>query len=379
MQSRRQAKRIKKVLVYLFGSLGDTIVAIPALRALRRHFSGAEIVLLQNVQSVGIVRASEVIPEGLIDRTLEYASDERGSNQISIYFHLWKKIRAEKFDAAAYLVLSERPRRSVIRDRYFFRSCGIREFIGFHAFTKEQLYPVDTTGRPSVTEHEAIRKLSRLGRDGVEILKSDDLRQPFFTFTSAEKEMLREWLQPQRKHPELPLVAIAPGCKTPANFWPTENFIRIAQEIIARKLCEIVIVGGSAETATAEKMIAEVGGGIHAAGKFSVRESAILVSMCDLYVGLDTGTTHLAAAVGTPSVTVFHQRDNPGQWFPLGSGHTLFQHEVPCAGCRLQICPVENHPCMNKISFEPVLTEVMNLLSSPAKENDADNVRVIKL
>ena len=139
----------QKVLVYLFGSLGDTIVAIPALRAIRRHFKDAEIVLLQNVRSDGIVKASEVVPDELIDRSLEYRSETSGSNQISIYFRLWRKIRSENFDAAAYLVISERPERSVRRDRLFFRSCGIRELIGFHSYSRKQLYPVDLSGPPA--------------------------------------------------------------------------------------------------------------------------------------------------------------------------------------------------------------------------------------
>ncbi|MCY7377320.1 MAG: hypothetical protein LH472_15280 [Pyrinomonadaceae bacterium] len=62
------SKTKQKVLVYLFGSLGDTLMAIPALRAVRRHFRDAELILLQNIPAGGtIVRASQVIPEDLID------------------------------------------------------------------------------------------------------------------------------------------------------------------------------------------------------------------------------------------------------------------------------------------------------------------------
>jgi len=62
-----------------------------------------------------------------------------------------------------------------------------------------------------------------------------------------------------------------------------------------------------------------------------VRESGALLSLCDFHVGLDTGTTHLAAVVGTPCFALFHERDNPGQWFPSGSGHTIIHHPVECA------------------------------------------------
>ncbi|MEQ1605250.1 MAG: glycosyltransferase family 9 protein [Pyrinomonadaceae bacterium] len=364
----------RKVLVYLFGSLGDTIVAIPALRAVRRHFGNAELVLLHNTPQNQVVSASDVIPTNLIDRSIDYTSS---AGQVSNYFRLWMKIHTEKFDAAVYLVISERPARSVRRDRLFFRSCGIRELFGFNAFSMDQLYPIDHDGRPGTVDHEAVRKLQRLEADGIQRSPSEDLRQPLFEASSIEQEEMSRWLAPLRQKPDRPLLAMAPGCKTPANFWPTENFVSIAKQLAAEHLCEIVIVGGPAEKQLGDDLVANLGTGINAAGKFAVRGSAALLSLCNLYFGLDTGTTHLAAAVGTPVVALFHERDNPGQWFPLGNGHTIFQHDVACAGCRSQECPVAGHPCMKGISVEPVLEELRKKLRS--KEKNASDLRILKV
>lgn len=360
-------KRKQKILVYLIGSLGDTIVAIPALRAVRRHFREAEIVLLQNTQPGHVVTASQVIPKHLIDRSLDYTS---GTGSISSYFGLWKKLRAEKFDAAVYLVISERAKRSVRRDRLFFLLCGIKQLIGFNAFTAEQLYPTDVSGRPAETDHEAIKKLARLKKDGVPVSPSDDMQLPLFAIELSEREKMQKWLTSHRKRRDLPLLALAPGCKTPANAWPTENFIAIANLLIEQDACEILIVGGPAETKLGDELIKKFDCGINAAGKFDVRGSAALLSLCDLYFGLDTGTTHLAASVGTPCVALFHERDNPGQWFPLGDGHTIFQHDVSCAGCRVQECPVAGHPCMTGIPIEPVFKELMKRLRSIQDESE---------
>lgn len=352
-------KQRQKILVYLIGSLGDTIVAIPALRAVRRHFPEAEIVLLQNTQPGNVVTASQVIPKELIDRSLDYTSN---SGSISSYFGLWKKLRAERFDAAIYLVISERPERSARRDRLFFSLCRIKHLIGFHAFTAQQLYPTDPSGHPAETEHEALKKLARLENDGISISRAEAFRLPLFDIEPSEREEMQEWLGSQRNKPDLPLLALAPGCKTPANAWPTENFTAIAKMLIEQHACEILIVGGPAETKLGDELVTELGCGINAAGKFDVRGSTALLSLCDLYFGLDTGTTHLAASVGTPCVALFHERDNPGQWFPLGDGHTILQHDVSCAGCRVHECPVVGHPCMNGIPVEPVFNELMKRL-----------------
>jgi heptosyltransferase-3 len=352
----------RKVLVYLFGSLGDTIVAIPALRAVRTHFPAAEIVLLQNMQPGNLVTASEVIPSGLIDRFLSYDNTLKGILKITGFYRLWNDLRRERFQTAVYLVISERPKSSVSRDRLFFKLSGIRQLIGFRAFSNEELYPVDDLGHPALTEQEAARKLRRLELDGFEVVHADVFRQPLLAFAPEERGSMERWLATNRKKSASRLVAIAPGCKTSANQWPVENFVEIGRRLVTNEDCELVIIGGKAETQLGEQMIGALGGGINAAGRFSVRESAILLSLCDLYIGLDTGTTHLATAVDTPCLAVYGERNNPGQWFPLGSKHSVVIHKVECAGCRLFECPVDGHPCMSGISVESVWKHLIALM-----------------
>lgn len=365
----RKHNEADKVLIYLFGSLGDTIMAVPALRAVQRHFQNAELALLQNVQSGNVVTASEVIPDGLVGRYLSYSSEMAGGAKLRGFYQLWRELRRERFSAVVYLVISERPPRAVFRDKVFFRSCGIRDLIGFHALSKDQLYPVDNARRPGKTESEAIRKLNRLKGDGIEILPGKDLRLPFLTFSPDELAPIESWLAERRTDMSSQLIAIAPGCKTRSNIWPLGNFIEIGKRLIASGNCEIIVIGGKAEVELGEKMTAAWKEGINAAGDFSVRQSAALLSLCDAYIGLDTGTTHLAAAVGTRCFSIYGERNNPGHWFPAGAGHTLISHPVKCSGCRLFECPVPDHPCMTGISVESAWTHLTAFLSDGAQDD----------
>jgi ADP-heptose:LPS heptosyltransferase len=348
------AAKNKKILCYLFGSLGDSIVAIPALRAVRRRFPDAEIVLLQNFQSGELVVASQVIPEGLVDRYLSYSSASHGLGRILGFARLWVRLRLEGFNAAVYLVLSERPESSVARDRRFFSSCGIPELYGFHAYSNEQLYPKDPAGHPALVAHEAFRKLERIDRDGISTDPAMDLQVPLLEHSPDEIETIDAWLKERGRRPGKMLVSLAPGCKSPANEWPVENFERIGKRLLAERDCDIVVTGGPAEREMGERLIAKWGRGINAAGSFSVKRSGALLSMCDVHIGLDTGTTHLAAVAGTRCFVIFGERANPGLWYPLGEGHTIVYHSVPCAGCRVQVCPVPGHPCMSGILLDAV-------------------------
>ncbi len=370
MKSSSASAKKEKILVYLIGSLGDTIVTIPAMRAVRRQFPDAEIVILQNTQAGGLVAASEVVPSDLFDRTLSYQSDLKGAVKALGYVRLLIKLRNERFKTVIYLAPSERPAASIRRDKAFFQACGISDLFGFHSFSKAELYPTESSGHPAVTDHEAMRKLIRLELDGIKVSLESDLRTPFFRFSDDELKTVKDILIPLKKDPHSPVIAIGPGSKTSANLWPVTNFIDLAGRIAATLDHEIVIVGGPAEAAIGDEIVKSLGSGINLAGKFSVLESAAFLSMCDLYLGVDSGTSHLAAAAGARCFSIHHERDNPGQWFPLGAGHSVIYHRVECAGCGLNECPVPGHPCMTGITPEIVWSRLQTFVDKSAMSDD---------
>ncbi|MCY7377319.1 MAG: glycosyltransferase family 9 protein, partial [Pyrinomonadaceae bacterium] len=245
---------------------------------------------------------------------MEYANQSGKFNKVFDFYRLRRELRRHDFQSAVYLVISERPARSVSRDKLFFRACGISRFYGFHAFSKNELYPLDEKGSPAMTKSEAARKLARLEIDGI-TSSPEDLRRPFLTFSVSEIDKIKDWLAMRRKKPNARLIAMAPGCKTPANVWSDENFVEIGRRLLAEGDCELIVIGGKAEKAVADRLTAEWGAGINSAGELSVRESGAILSLCDFHIGLDTGTTHLAAVVGTPCFALFSGRDNPGHWF----------------------------------------------------------------
>ena len=227
-----------------------------------------------------------------------------------------------------------------------------------------------------MTQHEALRKLDRLRRDRIEIDLVESLRQPLLVLADDERSSMQSWLAERRKNSNSRLVSIAPGCKTKAHVWPIENFIEIGKRLVAELDCELVVVGGKAEIELGEKMIQAWGSGINAAGKFSVRQSAALIATCDLHIGLNTGTTHLASAVDTPCFGIYGERDNPGQWSPLGTGNSVVFHAVACSGCRLFDCPLPDHPCMIGISVESVWINLQRFWSKDFDSKVAESALI---
>ena len=352
-------KKQRPVLVYQIGSLGDTLVSIPAYRAVRRHFGpDARIHVLHNAPPGGRASPHQVLDgSGLVDGAVTF-HQYGGRSTWKTWLEVWIKLRRLKPGAVAYLAPAERAPRPIGRDKLFFRLCGIRTLLGFHACDQELLVTRGPDGRPLPVPHEAALRLGRLEQD-IAADRVGDLRVPLLDLPPEERVKARAWLETHQPSGAV-FAAVCPGANQPSKFWPMERFEEIGRRLIALGI-EPLVIGGPVERALGDRLLAAWGQGINAAGEFSVMGSAALLSQCRFLVGLDTGTTHLAAALGVPCVALYADRDPPGQWEPLGEGHALLHHAVPCGGCRVVKCPVPNHPCMTGISTERVWATILEV------------------
>ena len=89
------------------------------------------------------------------------------------------------------------------------------------------------------------------------------------------------------------------------------------------------------------------GSGYNAAGALGIRSSLAAMKHCELFIGNDTGTMHMAAAVGLPCVAIFSSRERPGLWYPPGEGHRVFRSAIECEGCGLVECLELGNECSN--------------------------------
>jgi ADP-heptose:LPS heptosyltransferase len=96
-------------------------------------------------------------------------------------------------------------------------------------------------------------------------------------------------------------------------------------------------------------------------GRTSLAELAGLLASARCVVVGNTGPAHLAAAVGTPVVSLFAPTVPAVRWRPWRVPHELLYADVPCAGCRARVCPVEGHPCLGAVTVEDVVRAVDRL------------------
>jgi len=356
----------RRILLYRIGQLGDAVIALPALWAIRAAHRDAYIALLTNSHgSDGSASAPAVLPrEGLFQDVISYPPGDQRSLRSAVL--LLRDLRRRRFDTLVYLAPRRRTRAQIWRDLLFFRLTGIREFIGHRGFVPlPERVPISG---PPLLQHEADHLLSRLAASGIGVPPSGQGCMDL-GLASKEIEAAQKWLRFHASAAQgRPLVGVGPGSAMPSKTWPEENYSRLGASLVADFDVFPVVFGSAQDRALGDRLTARWARGANAAGSLDVREAAAALSLCRFYVGNDTGTMHLAAAVGTPCVAVFSARDWPGRWYPYGPGHVVLRRSPPCQGCFLYDCTQRGRQCLTEIRVAEVLAACRSALEADNRQ-----------
>jgi heptosyltransferase-3 len=305
-----------RILIYRLGSLGDTVLALPSFRVVRAAYPQATITVLTNAPVSGKAAPLESIlaGTGLVDAVIPYPLGLRDPLQVAA---LIRRLRREKFDLVVSLAAA-RGRSASVRDWFFFRACGIRRIAGVPFQPRDLACEREADG--PFYESEAKRLLRRVQEFG-----SADLADPRsynLSLTAEEKAEAQHLLAGAGVTG--PFLAASLGTKTPLNDWGERNWRQLLGELgPSHPGLGLVLLGSADEAARSQALLdGWPGPTANLCGRASARVSAAVLARAALYLGHDSGPMHLAAAAGAQCVAVYSVRCPPGQWFPLGPGHT---------------------------------------------------------
>ena len=167
---------------------------------------------------------------------------------------------------------------------------------------------------------------------------------------------------PPRGHDLSPgYIVVHPGASVPARAWPAQRCAE-AVEALAEAGHRVLVTGGPSE----RELTAAVAGsrGVDLGGETTLTEMAALLAGASAVVVGNTGPAHLAAAVGTPVVSLFAPVVPAERWAPYGVPTVLLgDQDAPCAGTRARECPVPGHPCLSSVTAQDVVAAVEKLCS----------------
>ncbi len=343
----RQPRVVERIGVYRIGNIGDIVCALPALNAIRRTYPHARLTLVTSAGNPSLPGAKDILAGAdWIDELMTYES-ARGAGWVD----LLRQIRHHRFDLWIVLPPAPASMRRQLRDMIAARVAGVRWGYGWRldvvrfwrrAQSRLLVFPNEVEWLMSIVRNAGVR--------------ADEYAFPLpLDGAAARVESLL------REHPGIlarPLVAIATGAKHEIQRWPVERFAEVAAALSARGFA-VVALGGSGDAAVCTHVASAAGTlGLNLAGRTSILESCEVLRRSRLLICNDSGVQHLAAAVGTPCVSIFSFRNHTERWLPYGKRNVVLKKWVPCAICLLESCPRDNL-CLRLISSSEVLERAL--------------------
>jgi heptosyltransferase-2 len=338
-------QQYRNILVRAPNWIGDAVMAIPALSALRAQFPKARITLLAKPPVAALFAHH---PD--VDRVIVY---ERPGIHAGVggLWRLIQSLRKAHFDLALLL-------QNAFEAALIASAAGIPTRMGYATDGRRFLL---TDPLPKQDLHRRLQYLALLDRLGG--VQKDGL--PYLVVSDAERQEARRLLESEGVTTGDRLVGIHPGAAYgPAKRWSPARFAALADALAEALQVKPVLFGSAGEIPIVEEIRrAMKSSAVSLAGKSTVRQMMAAFTHCQLLVTNDSGPMHVAAALGVPVVALFGPT-NPMATSPAGSGTTrIVYRKVDCAPCTHRVCPID-HRCMEGISVEAVLEAVAQQMAA---------------
>jgi ADP-heptose:LPS heptosyltransferase len=211
---------------------------------------------------------------------------------------------------------------------------------------------LDVRHRPSGGLHEVERNLSLARAAGFPLPRGDD----------ARLAVRHEPVSLPRSLPERPYVVVHPGASAPTRAWSPQRNHALVRALA--KDWAVVVTGSRQEKALCEDVAGDgtIPGVVNLAGRTDLATLAGVLAGARALVAGNTTAAHLAAAVGTPVVSLHAPTVPASRWHPWRVPYALLgQQDIGCAGCGAVVCPVAGQPCLSSVTVQEVVGAVRRL------------------
>lgn len=323
----------RRVCLIKPSALGDVVQTLPVLSMLRARWPDAHLAWVINQDFAGLLTGH---PE--LDQVIEFDRRTRGRPRWFSLGRLARQLRSGEFDLAIDL-------QGLARSGLMALTTGAPRRVGGGdaregaRWTYTDCIPMADRPLPALERYR--RVAAALGCDGAPPPAKLGIRE-------HHRDMVRQMLG----HLPRPWLVIHPGASWETKRWPSDHFVQLAQQAKQEFGATIVLSGGPSDAAACAKIAARLAGEtINLAGQTSLLELAAICRACDVFLSGDTGPMHLAAAVGTPVVSVF-TCTSPLRAAPRGQEHRVVGTGVCCAASYRKHCGLL--ACMSELGPERV-------------------------
>ncbi|MDD5712980.1 MAG: lipopolysaccharide heptosyltransferase II [Smithellaceae bacterium] len=337
---------VRRILIRGTNWIGDVVMTLPAIAAIRRTYPEAHIAVLVKPWVAEVMR---ICPD--VDEVITFASPGRHDG-VAGKFRLAGELKERGFDMAILL-------QNAIEAAIIVRLAGIPTRAGFNSDARGALLT------HSVQRTAAIRKLHQI-HYYLEMVKalgcvsagSDVSLRPGEDYRALADEVLATHKMTGARK----LIGIAPGATYgPAKKWYPERFAAVADALADECGAHVILFGSKADQeSTAAVQKAARHHFLDLAGATNLKTAMALIASCDLFISNDSGLMHVAGALNIPTVAIFGST-NPVATSPVGEKSIVVHRDVPCSPCLKKTCP-KDFICMDLITLADVLDPARRLI-----------------
>lgn len=350
-----QSPSYERILVRATNWVGDAVMSLPALQAVRKRFPSARISVLARPWVAGLYAR-----EPFADEVIPY-NPRNGWHDAGAKWRLAMELRVRRFDCALLL-------QNAFEAAAMVRAAGIPKRIGYNRDGRGWLLTdaITTPAPGEIPEHERFYYLELLRRAGwIDALPPDDaIRLTGAADAAAEG---------RRRFAELslegPVVGVSAGAAFgSAKCWLPGRFAESASALARSLNGTVALFGSSDERSLCDSIARQISAlGAPArnfAGDTTLSEYIDLAAACRIYLTNDSGGMHIASALGVPTVAIFGATNHVTTG-PTGVSTRVVREPVDCSPCLLRECPID-HRCMERVTAGRVVDVALELLQQPA-------------
>src|SRR6266516_4767979 len=305
----------RNILVIDFGQLGDVVLSLPALRAIRQRFPKARITVAVGKPGAAIVSLSGFANETLL---VDRVRLRDGFTPLSIFriFKIVRDVRRKKFDFVIDL-----------------HSLSETNLLGFLSGAPKRLYS-RRPGRsldylanfdpppPVEEDHKKRHLIDRYLDVLLPVGIKDADRLPRLRTRAEDVATIDKLVRKEKAEIGAPLIGLFPGAGHPSRRWPLERFAELADYLTRNDGVRVIVFAGPEERALVPQMRRLFPPSALVFDMRTISQLAAAQARLAVFVANDTGPMHIAAAVGTPVVLLLDRRA-PESYLPLGEHHRI--------------------------------------------------------
>jgi len=352
---------IERVLLIQLGDIGDVVLTTPTIKAIREN--RPLITLYVMVRE----HASELLEDcPWVDGVLSLEK-RQGNLREKLFYQkgFLQTLRGKKFEAAIDL-------RTGTRGAVLSYLSGAQLRIGRYAYDgrlwRNRLFTHLVEPENEMEQYCSLHSLNIVAPFEVGARDTD----PELTVTREREMRVERILREEGLVSDRSLIALHPFSRWRYKEWPIEKCIDLIDYIGSRYPLHIAITGSADDRGRAADLVKETRAeAYNLAGKTTIGDLAGVLKKCGLVIGIDSAAIHIAAAVGTPTVSIFGP-SAPVNWAPRGEQHEVIFKDLPCVPCRQKGC---NHSgvsrCLEELSIDeliPVVDANIRQMETPSKQ-----------